>query len=683
MMIWTPVEYSELFGSNTENLTIPKMFFQNTSNVAFWRFQVFYNFSSEIIVGTFDIEINKPPTNGTCSIQPQNGTIMTLFTINCSDWYDRDGIKQMTIYNSKFAVLATTTDATAQLRLPIGLDQDLHIHIQDAFDCIAEFTLSSIFVLPDLETPNDTFHRLFPFLANNTDRNVITQIITSLSELLNTMNDVINQQAALYDILLMDISVTPLITTNSSNPFEENVFNRSIITELNEHASFREALLVFLNNQSTTTINDLQFQSSILSSLTTATNELTRKSSILASTKCQQLAEHLNRLSKQLPVESVRLTATHLAECSINALTASHAPLLSRMKILDLDMARTDEVLDQCRQTGECDWMDSMATREEGNSHIQRELSNAIFEQTVNIISLLTSSLTTHLNIDQAIEINSSSVYFSLENVLFSSTFKHLKGRNISEFQSESINLTEPIYIRKIIHPLAFSNQSSLTSNTNLSRMFSLSIINRNGSTVNVFINGNDSFEFFILRDPNMPGPSRGLQNALLVNRRKLLFNYHSVDLIKSDTNLTYSIHLEISPLNRNLSYVLIYKFNERPQVEEFDGMKILCYQDLRSNKNYTHFIDNTQTLDHQSIVYGIRELTVTQMDQFCSNQTYSSEDLLLFDTPVVFSDNYELLIYQAGCFYLDDNNNWQSNGLIVGPSTTFYETQCFTTVIE
>jgi len=30
------------------------------------------------------------------------------------------------------------------------------------------------------------------------------------------------------------------------------------------------------------------------------------------------------------------------------------------------------------------------------------------------------------------------------------------------------------------------------------------------------------------------------------------------------------------------------------------------------------------------------------------------------------FTSNYELRIYTSGCYYLDSNNNWQSDGLLV-----------------
>jgi hypothetical protein len=102
---WIPVnqiESSWFFGLNTKNLTILKDLFSNNDKILYWRFEVIYSFQSDIINSTFDIELNQSPKNGYCSINPPNGTIMTLFKITCSDWFDQDEIKDYTIYSSYY-----------------------------------------------------------------------------------------------------------------------------------------------------------------------------------------------------------------------------------------------------------------------------------------------------------------------------------------------------------------------------------------------------------------------------------------------------------------------------------------------------------------------------------------------------------------------------------------------------
>jgi hypothetical protein len=89
-----------------------------------------------------------------------------------------------------------------------------------------------------------------------------------------------------------------------------------------------------------------------------------------------------------------------------------------------------------------------------------------------------------------------------------------------------------------------------------------------------------------------------------------------------------------------------------------------LLYLDL-SNKNiYKYFIDNRKTTGRQSVVFKLRELNSTEMKQFCPRKL--NDNPPIFDEPVNFTSNYELRIYSSGCYYLDQYNNWQSDGLWV-----------------
>ena len=58
-----------------------------------WKFEVVYTFLSETSSSALNFIINQPPYNGSCSINPLNGTTSTLFTISCPNWFDADGIK--------------------------------------------------------------------------------------------------------------------------------------------------------------------------------------------------------------------------------------------------------------------------------------------------------------------------------------------------------------------------------------------------------------------------------------------------------------------------------------------------------------------------------------------------------------------------------------------------------------
>ena len=74
----------------------------------------------------------------------------------------------------------------------------------------------------------------------------------------------------------------------------------------------------------------------------------------------------------------------------------------------------------------------------------------------------------------------------------------------------------------------------------------------------------------------------------------------------------------------------------------------------------YKYFIDNQKTFGHQSIIFGLRELNSTEINN-CSitNPPITNEKFN-------FTSDYELLIYTSGCYYLDKNNQWKSDGLLV-----------------
>jgi hypothetical protein len=96
----------------------------------------------------------------------------------------------------------------------------------------------------------------------------------------------------------------------------------------------------------------------------------------------------------------------------------------------------------------------------------------------------------------------------------------------------------------------------------------------------------------------------------------------------------------------------------------------------MTSEGIYTHFIDNLKTGGHQSIIFGVRQLNATEAARSCINSS-TGTDPPRSDQPFRFTDNYELRLYTSGCFYLDADHRWRSDGLQVGPLTNLTHTQC------
>ncbi len=85
---------------------------------------------------------------------------------------------------------------------------------------------------------------------------------------------------------------------------------------------------------------------------------------------------------------------------------------------------------------------------------------------------------------------------------------------------------------------------------------------------------------------------------------------------------------------------------------------------DLANDNLYTYYIDNQKISNHQSIIFGLRELTSQEFKDICLNN--STKNFSIKNSNSNFTSNYYLRVYTSGCYYLDLYNNWQSDGLLV-----------------
>jgi hypothetical protein len=113
--------------------------------------------------------------------------------------------------------------------------------------------------------------------------------------------------------------------------------------------------------------------------------------------------------------------------------------------------------------------------------------------------------------------------------------------------------------------------------------------------------------------------------------------------------------------------------------INQIDGWSLFCPSNLTNESIYTYFINNQLTVGHESLIFGLRELNSSELNDFCSNYSMN-RSVPISDRSFNFTSNYQIRVYTSGCYYLDANNNWQSDGLIVGSLTNHYQTQCFST---
>ncbi|CAF4003433.1 unnamed protein product [Adineta steineri] len=707
------------FGINTSNFTATDLLFLNNLQISLWRFEVVYTFQSAISTSALNFIINQPPTNGSCSINPLAGTITTLFNITCPDWYDVDGIQDYSLYAwttdiSQRTIIAFSPEDNFQVRLPVGDNEtsllNLVVYVRDLVGSVTQVNISSVNVITDLAIINDLIDKitnLSSTITNNPivrllssgNQNVVGQMITSLSQEFNQVNSENLDKAISNGIPAATILVSSLGSSSLqqvSIPLNESALI-NYNTELNSLANVRDYLVTFITQLLITTSNSIILQSSSLVQLTQATNQLTRNTLMLVSNRCYELSAALYAIFEKISYEDAQSASNQLFQCASNLLNAVNGPLQGRTEVLDLDYSRANAISTDYDTDLESAWSNlnlfsdgndfSTATIDKNrNIYYQKQLANQINSQVTQMISLLTSSLNIHLNIGQSSLMNTSQSFVSLETI----SIQSLKNKLVKQVENAQFNIpsdfilnttsNSSISLRSRVDPLAsFGN----FQNTNLSRSVSLSIIDQNGNDVSFAAHQNNPIQLIIPRDPNVLIPSMYLQNVTSINStiNNLLFNYHYINITSS---LPISVHFEIHSLNRSLAYLFIYKFDQIPQLNSsiniIDGWTIFCPFNLTNDDTYRYFIDNQQTPGHQSLIFGIRELNSTEMNNYCLNNSSINTSLPITDEPFNFTSNYELRIYTSGCYYLDENNNWKSDGLIVGSLTNHYETECLST---
>ena len=270
-----------------------------------------YFFSSTMVSSSsLNFVINRPPQNGTCSIEPQNGTTSTPFTVSCPHWTDEDEIKDFSLLTwaedpAERTLIAFSSIPIFEVYLPATVGSiSLLISIRDRRDCVTEWTnLSSTSVQSDfnLEDSFDDFiTNPFVRLLINGNQNLIGQVISSLFHYLNQLNTKNVHQAMSSESILLSsivrnayrfslsvsldgipatsISVSSLGSVRST--VDVGSTNLSVLKEfewkLHLQASFREYLIGFLTRLPITTLNTIKLQAKSFALLTESTNQLSR-----------------------------------------------------------------------------------------------------------------------------------------------------------------------------------------------------------------------------------------------------------------------------------------------------------------------------------------------------------------------------------------------------------------------
>lgn len=218
---------------------------------------------------------------------------------------------------------------------------------------------------------------------------------------------------------------------------------------------------------------------------------------------------------------------------------------------------------------------------------------------------------------------------------------------------------------------MAIADRSLLKSTTNLSRSVSLTVLDADGDEIPINTSTGSRIELIIPRDPRLTLPPLSEVNVTDGNPWGRIYNLHSIDLKRSkwNENRTQSMHIQIDRIDRSVGYIFIYRFDRTPVINsaqiDLDGWTKICPTTNMNQTLFTVFLDNEQTANHQSLIFGLREMNSSELHELCRlNRTVSSPPII--DQSLPFTANYRLRTFTSSCYYLDEHQFWQTDGLTV-----------------
>ncbi|CAF4414559.1 unnamed protein product [Rotaria sp. Silwood2] len=139
------------------------------------------------------------------------------------------------------------------------------------------------------------------------------------------------------------------------------------------------------------------------------------------------------------------------------------------------------------------------------------------------------------------------------------------------------------------------------------------------------------------------------------------------IHLTQTTNQLTRKTLMMISLKCYQLSEILHSLSTKIPYEDvQISSQQLLqCAANVLTKKNYAHFIDNQQTSGHQTLIFGLRELNSIEMNNFCSNLSNNKTCRIPIES-VHFTLDYQMRIFSSDCYYLNEQNQWKSDKLII-----------------
>ena len=220
-------------------------------------------------------------------------------------------------------------------------------------------------------------------------------------------------------------------------------------------------------------------------------------------------------------------------------------------------------------------------------------------------------------------------------------------------------------------------------TNIGFSKSLSFDLYDEKHNEIQVINQVTMPIEIWIARDKNLPIQSFKLIDAINTNASN---NFSSWALngaqfvngfIVDGFNLSgfnQSIHIQIKPVNKSVSYLTLLKFGDNPSFQYYDIINFFCPTDLiteNGNESYYLLFANMSKVNAFKGYVGFSIFEANSNSNCMNKSSFNSIDYLSAlsarnqTNSSSFSSNFELRTYLSGCYYTDPlTNKWSSYGM-------------------
>lgn len=233
-------------------------------------------------------------------------------------------------------------------------------------------------------------------------------------------------------------------------------------------------------------------------------------------------------------------------------------------------------------------------------------------------------------------------------------------------------------------------NNGDTQTNIQTSRSLSFAIYNSKTNDEIKVSKTSKPISMWISKDSSVSIPSFTFVNVLnqsnlTQNKYQLKDGFLLMGFRLTSTNV--SIHIQIKPSKNNSlsSYLTLLKYGDNPilSTNNYDTLQLFCPQDLTQQNGDEPFyllfenMSRVYSFNKSYIGISILELNTSQLN--CKNKLKNShQNLSPQNGTNTFTNNFEMRMFTAGCYYTDTlTNTWTSYGMEVMSDTNLTHTHC------